>query len=342
MIAKNGFYSKDLFCIANGCGMNSISQYKFYELGAKLHRVVSNRTAIGAAEMFVPLMEAQTALDTLLKGDPVQLETSRTEANALLNKLGALFDKNFIDLNSRQFRFPGREEIIDAHELTLLRSLVEKFETAFASELGRKAVFTVPKRGLFDTYELTEHADNQFSEDTLRIMPARVRADIRAAGRALAFGLGTACCFHLVRATQDLLSKYSEAFGGGSATKSDILWREALPRLIAMSKNKNANGPDPRILSMLNDVDGRIRRALHSTEQSISIGDATLFFSTTSSLIALMLDALGTIWSRADKTQQRIKTAQEKLEETQSIAQQGDDANEEDDADQAAPQNKSA
>ncbi len=313
--------------------MTPISQYKFYDLGAKLHRVVSNRTAVGAAEMFVPLMEAQTALDTLIKGDPIQLEVSRSEANALLNKLGAIFDKNFIDLNTRQFRFPGREEVIDAHELTLLRSLVEKFETAFASELSRKAVFTVPKRGLFDTYELTEHADNQFSEETLRIMPEHVRTDIRMAGRALAFGLSAACCFHLVRAAEDLLSRYNEAFGGGTATKPNILWNESLPRLIAMSKGKGANSPDPRILSMLSDIESRVRPALRANGTPVSINDATILFGTTSSMISLMLEALG----KMGKTQNRMKSAQEKLEEAQNVAQHDD----EDDAD-AAQRSKSA
>ena len=288
--------------------------------------------------MFVPLMEAHTPLDTLINGVPLQLDVSRVEANVLLNKLGALFDKNFIDLNTRQFRFPGREEVIDAHELTLLRALVEKFETAFASELSRKAVFTVPKRGLFDTYELTEHADNQFSEETLRIMPEHVRADIRAAGRALAFGLSSACCFHLVRASEDLLSKYSEAFGGGTATKANVLWHEALPRLIAMSKNKNASGPDPRILSMLGDVENRICPALQSAEHSISMGDATIFFSTTSSMISLMIDAL----AKMGKTQQRIKTAQEKLIDTQDVAQHDEEDDADADAGETTKRSKSA
>ncbi len=310
--------------------MNPISQYKFYDLGAKLYRVVANRTAVGAAEMFVPLMEAQTALDTLIKGDPIQLEHSKPEANALLNKLGAIFDKNFIDLNTRQFRFPGREEVIDAHELTLLRSLVEKFETAFASELSRKAVFTVPKRGLFDTYELTEHADNQFAEETLRIMPQGVRADIRAAGRALAFGLASACCFHLVRAAEDLLSKYSEAFGGGTASKSDVLWHEALPRLVAMSKGKNPNAPDARIVGMLSDIEGRIRPALtntngHNADAHISISDATIFFNTTTSMISLMLDALNKNGKGGQRQKSPAQKAEETLIETRELAQDYDD-----------------
>jgi hypothetical protein len=315
--------------------MNPISQYKFYDLGAKLHRVVSNRTAVGAAEMFVPLMEAQTALDTLIKGNPIQLEVSRPEANALLNKLGAIFDKNFIDLNTRQFRFPGREEVIDAHELTLLRSLVEKFETAFASELGRKTVFNVPKRGLFDTYELTEHADNQFSEETLNAMPNGVRADIRAAGRALAFGLASACCFHLVRASEVLLSKYSEAYGCGSASKPEILWRESLPRLIAMSKNKNGNSPDPRILNMLSDIDSRIRTALTNPDGAISIGDATIFFNSASSMIAQMIEALG----KTGKNKTRIKAAEEKMLEVQEDADfyQGEEETQGDTDDEHAP-----
>lgn len=297
--------------------MTPISQYKFYDLGAKLHRVVSNRTAVGAAEMFVPLMEAQTALDALIKGEPIQLDSARTEANHLLNKLGSIFDRHFIDMTTRQFRFPGREEVIDAHELTLLRSLVEKFETALASELSRRAVFLVPKRGLFDSYELSEHADHQFSENTLNVMPDHVRADIRLAGRALAFGLASACCFHLIRAVEDILGKYAQAYGCGSATKPSVLWNESLPRLIAMSKSKSAQSPDTRILAMLSDIEGRTRPALQRADSSISIGDATLFFNAAASMLSLMLDTL----NQMGKTQQRMKTAEEKLVEAHQAAE---------------------
>src|ERR1043166_4829231 len=125
--------------------MNPISQYKFYDLGAKLHRATSNRTAVSAADMFVPLMEAQAALDNLLKGDPITLEIARPDASALLNRFGPLFNKHFIDPSTRQFRHPAREDVIESHELNLLRSMVEKFESALAAELSRKAIYAVPK-----------------------------------------------------------------------------------------------------------------------------------------------------------------------------------------------------
>lgn len=301
--------------------MIPISQYKFYDLGAKLHRVVANRTAVGAAEMFVPLMEAQTALDGLIKGDPMTLDIAKADANALLNKLGTIFNKNFIDMNTRQFRFPGREETIDSHELTLLRALVEKFETSLAAELGRKAVYAVPKRGLFDTYELTEHADKQFSEDMLRQMGDGMRDDLRAAGRCLAFGLGTACCFHLVRAVEAMLSRYIESFGGGASSNSEVLWKDGLKRLHAAAKEKST-GPDGRVLGLLNDIETRIRPILQNADTPISIGDATIFFGMTGSLITLMQETL----QNAGKAQNRLRQAEEKLAEAARVVEESSDS----------------
>lgn len=268
--------------------MNPISQIKFYELGAKLHRVVATKTAVGAAEMFVPLMEAQAALDNLIKGDPITLDIAKADASALLNKLGNLFNRYFIDMNTRQFRFPGREEVIDGHELTLLRALIEKFETALSAELARKAIYAVPRIGLYDSAELTERAENQFSDDVQRALGEHVREDIRAAGRALAFGLPTAACFHLVRAIEAVFTRYFEILSGQSL-RGDTLWKGGIAHLSGM---KGKDAPEPRVLSLLSDVDARYRTHLGATHSDLGMDEALLFFGMAGSLITLMVEGL--------------------------------------------------
>lgn len=289
-------------------GMTPINQYKFYELGARLHRVIAHKSAINAAEMFVPLMDAQASLDNLLKGDPIALEHAKADANTLLGKLGTLFNKYFIDPATRQFRFPGREEVIDAHELTLLTSLVEKFETSFAAELSRRAIYAVPKRGLFDSYDLAENADTQFSEDILGRMPESMREDIRAAGRALAFGLGVAACFHLIRAMESAFAHYLEAFTGQAASSFANPWKDGLNRLKGGEKGTTA---DPRIVMMLQEIDSRYRVPLYKGENTVSVNEALIFFGMASSLITLMMDAL----ANKKSVEPRYRALQEKVEQ---------------------------
>jgi hypothetical protein len=290
--------------------MNPISQYKFYDLGAKLHRVTGNRTAVAAAEMFVPLMEAQAALDNLLKGDPIALELAKNDANALLAKLGSVFNKYFIDPSTRQFRYPARDDVMEAHELNLLRSLIEKFESSLAAELSRKAIYTVPKRGLFDTWQLAETAEDQFSEEVRKIMGDGLRDDVRAAGRCLAFGLGTAACFHLVRAVEAVLARYVNVFAGPAPAKSDVLWKEGVGRLHGL-KSREQGGVDLRVLGLLADVDTRYRTVLFTPNANFSVHDAMIFFGMAGSLITLMMEAV----AAQDTPQRRMRDKEEKTKE---------------------------
>lgn len=269
--------------------MNGINSYAFYNIGAKLARVSASKSALPAAEMFVPFMEAQTALDALIKGEPLALEGSKADATVLLNKLGNIFNKYFIDHATKQFRFPGRDEVIDAHEITHLRSLTERFETALAAELNGKPVYAVPPRGLFNTTRLIEQADSQFSESLLNSMGDVMRADIRAAGRALAFGLSGACCFYLVRALEQALQRYAALFVNNA--KFNSIWKDGLGHLSTLTKDKN--GPEPRIITLLTEVDMHYRRAfMNGGAGGPSLEDAGVFFGLTSSLLTIMMEAV--------------------------------------------------
>lgn len=307
--------------------MRALNSYRFYELGVKLTRITVLKGAAPAAEMFAPLMEAQAALDALLKGDPLSLQMARSDAQALLSKLGFVFDKYFIDPSTKQFRFPTQGEMVDAHELTLLRTLAEKFESSFSTDLSRRAIYAVPKRGLFDARDLSEHAEIQFNAHVQDAMGEAVRDDIRAAGRCLAFGLGTSTCFHLTRAIEGVLVPYIRAYTS-KASDFDNVWKDGLGRLVILAKDKN--GPDARVVALLIDVDARYRASLMHSETRISVEEAGLFFGTASSLIALMIEALPA--TNGEKTEispeQHMLEVQEKLRKEAQAVLSGSDENE--------------
>src|SRR5580698_10744477 len=121
--------------------MQQLNAYRFYELGARLHALFNLRTQGRVADMFAPLAEAQTLLDGFIKGDPFALETSKADANRLLSRIGAVFNRYFIDPATKQLKNPTGEDRIDAHELSLIMSLIEKFEHALAAELNRAPTY---------------------------------------------------------------------------------------------------------------------------------------------------------------------------------------------------------
>src|ERR1700761_9428982 len=151
--------------------MQQLNVYQFYELGAKLHALFNTRTQGRVADMFAPLTEAQALLDGFIKGDPFALETSKADANRLLAKISSVFNRYFIDPTSKQLKNPTGEDRIDAHELALIMSLVEKFEHALGAELNRAPTYLAKKRGIYSTYDLAEHAHAIFSKELQSVIP---------------------------------------------------------------------------------------------------------------------------------------------------------------------------
>ncbi len=269
--------------------MQQLHTYRFYELGAKLHALFSMRTQGRVADMFAPLTEAQALLDGFIKGDPFALDTSKADANRLLAKLSSVFNRYFIDPTTKQLKNPTGEDRIDAHELTLILSLIEKFEHALAAELNRAPTYLAGKRGIYSIYELAENARDIFSKELQAAIPQSALNEFNSAGRALVFGLGTAAAMHMLRAIEIVLKPYYEMFAGGTAAKGERNYTMYLKKLTAMSEDEDqAFRPDKRVVQMLSQIKDHYRNPIIAAETSISLDDALALFSLASALITVM------------------------------------------------------
>ncbi len=273
--------------------MQHLNPYRFYEIAAKLHGLFNSTTQFRVADMFGPLTEAQTVLDNLIKGDPIPLETSKAEATRLLNKISSVFNRYFIDPSSRQIKPPGGEDRIDAHEIALLQSLVEKFEHALAAELNHAPTYFATKRGIYSTYDLIENAYQTFSPDVLNIIPATAQSEFGLAGRALAYGLGSAATMHLLRAVEVVLKQYYELFSGTSVSKAERSYSIYLKKLASMSEDESADmRPDKRLLQMLAQIKEHYRNPLTAPESHVTAEQATSLFGLATAIITLMAEQI--------------------------------------------------
>ena len=152
--------------------MQQLNSYRFYELGAKLHSLFCSSNQSRINDMFAPLTEAQALLDGFIKGDNFALETSKTDATKLLNKISSVFNRYFIDPSTKQLKNPAGEDRIDAHEMSLIHTLIEKFEHALAAELNRAPTYVAGKCGIYSTYDLAENAQKVFSDNLRPVIPA--------------------------------------------------------------------------------------------------------------------------------------------------------------------------
>ncbi len=273
--------------------MKHLNPYRFYELAAKLHGLFSNTYQNRVADMFGPLTEAQTSLDSLIKGDPIPLETSKAAATRLLNKISSVFNRYFIDQASKQIKNPSGEDRIDSHELALIQGLVDKFEHALAAELNHAPTYVARKRGIYSTYDLIENAHETFPPSLLEIISETAQNEFDAAGRTLAFGMGTATVVHLLRAIEVVLKQYYELHSGTTVAKTERTYAIYLKKLATLSEDDNASmRPDKRLLQMLAQIKEHYRNPLTAPESSFTVDQATSLFGLGTAAITLMSEQI--------------------------------------------------
>ena len=273
--------------------MQQLNAYRFYELGAKLHELFSCGGQSRVADIFVPLTEAQTLLDSFIKGDVFIPDSSKAEAGKLLAKISDVFNRYFIDPSTKQLKTPTGEDRIDAYEMSLIRSLVEKFEQALAAELNHAPTYLASKRGIYSTYDLAENAAAIFSDKLRSIIPATAQKEFSAAGRALVFSMGTAATVHMLRAIEIVLKLYYETFAGAPAAKNERNYAMYVKKLAAMADDEDrADRPDARVVQMLSQVKSHYRNPLITPEAVNSVDEATQFFGMASALMSMMAEQI--------------------------------------------------
>jgi ribosomal protein S20 len=273
--------------------MQQLNAYRFYELGAKLHELFSSGGQARAADIFAPLTEAQTLLDSFIKGDVFTPDSSKADASRLLAKISALFNRYFIDPSTKQLKTPAGEDRVDAYEMSMIRSLVEKFEQALAAELNRAPTYLACKRGIYSTYDLAENAEAIFSDALRSTIPAAAQKEFNTAGRALVFGLGTASVVHMLRAIEVMLKLYYETFAGAPAAKNERNYAMYVKKLAAMAEDEDKDiRPDTRVIQMLAQIKSHYRNPLITPDAAYSIDTATQLFGMASALMSMMAEQI--------------------------------------------------
>ena len=243
--------------------------------------------------MFAPLSEIQTMLDGFIKGDTIALSTSKADAVKLLNKISAIFNRYFIDPPTKQLKNQDGEDRIDTHELAMLRGLVEKFEHALAADLNRAPTYIADKCGIYSIYDLAENAQEIFADNLRGAIPAAAQSEFCSAGRALAFGLGTASVVHTLRAVEMTLRSYYEVFAGSAPAKAERNYSIYIKKLAALADEEDrAVRPDRRIIQMLAQIKERYRNPLVVSDAAASVDEAMQLFGMASALISMMAEVI--------------------------------------------------
>ena len=177
-------------------------------------------------------------------------------------------------------------------ETVMVRAALSDFERAFLKALKRESVFQVESVGIYDTGALIERADEIFPPDTLSGLVDTARADWRAAGRCLAFELGTAAGFHTIRATESAIHQYYvRVTGDVNMKRKDRNWG-AYVRNFNLHQKKNPNSRvDTKLVALVDQIRLHHRNPVMHPEETLTPHDAYALFNVCQSAILMFVSA---------------------------------------------------
>lgn len=178
--------------------------------------------------------------------------------------------------------FSREIEFMDAYTVT---EAAKEFDTVVRAELAvSDAYFVTSKKG-FDTSVLMSSAETAFPDDLVIKVPEAVR-DIREGGKCIAFDLGTAAGFHLLRANETVLRRYFDHVSNGHKR----------PKNRNIGTYLNLMGQlgvgAPKTLAVLTQIKDLHRNSLVHPEDVLTTEDAISLFGIVRSTITAMLKEL--------------------------------------------------
>lgn len=276
-----------LYFNVGGTDMKQINQYQFYQLGVNLHPLGAMESGISLRKVAWDLLNAKMWLSYLLsESSPVQLVVSKESADELLTSLRQILP----DVAGGSYTLPpiADNRTLNWQEAYSLKNGLEQFETVFAAELPTCVTYSVSKKGIYDTTDLTDRAHMAIDEDARKVLMSVSKEailDFKQAGRCLAFELPTAAGFHTMRAVEAVLRIYwSLVLKPQLGTKP--------PEMAQCIDQLRKAGEEPKVMDVLDHARELHRNTIMHPEAFLSTKDALRLFDISKSALAAMADRI--------------------------------------------------
>jgi hypothetical protein len=281
--------------VAREADLERINPYAFYDFGKEIHSLSQLSGNVSTQMAFWPLWRARSAMDNLIKGNPIPIGISLAKAKLVLERIRDLMDSRFQAKDEKgapTIRFPeDGDEPIAGWSLDWLRTAIAEFETVFAEEMRETATYFVPRRGIYYTPALVDSADETFPKELLPFIPQKAKDDWKSAGRCLAFNLLSASGFHVARAVEACLESYYGLFSGkpGETLHS---WYDYIKALKEIAAKNPTPCPMEKTLVELDQMREDYRNPIVHPRVVLTEGDARMLFANGESLIIAMAQEL--------------------------------------------------
>ena len=284
-----------------------VDEYRFYELGQAIQPLKSLQYSTEYRHAWFPMWTAREALARFRESE-VALRVSRPAIDRLIRAISAIVPTVFADA-IEGLNVPDGEQgpTIGTHFFEFSEAL-KAFEPVLAAECDALDSYLVSQKRGYSTPDLIERSDVMLPLETRAILHEPIAADIRAAGRCLAFDTPTAAGFHILRAVEAVMALFYTHVTGREIAKRHRNWGLYLKRL---EKEPRA---DAKIRGALEHIKENYRNPITHPEVTLSEGEAIMLFALSLSVIELMAEVL--------RNTTPALTALEQAEAVKAIAEQ--------------------
>jgi hypothetical protein len=201
------------------------------------------------------------------------LRVCKGPGNELLASIKAILDKD------------GSSPIIDFWEAVQITQKLTAFKTVLEAEFQTAATYLVTGRRGYDIATLIETGEVIFPDELMRKVPA-VQFDLREAGKCIAFNLGTAAGFHLLRALELVIQAYWNVVMDSAPLPEN----RNIGAYIREMENGGKN--DPKVLVALKQIKNHHRNSLMHPEETLDLDAAIALLGIVQSAAIAMLNSI--------------------------------------------------
>lgn len=192
--------------------MDSVNLWGFYAIGGSVRRINELTASTRMADAHIILTEAEFALNYLLYNEDMpSLAPCRAAGNAL-----------WIAITDAIKKATESPDLLLGESFTRLRDALHSFEIILRNTLASVPAYHVSPKGILSTEKLVNNAEEMFNASVLSHLSEVALADVKAAGRCLAFNLPTSAGFHIIRALEAVVVDYIVRKTGSRPSKRSL------------------------------------------------------------------------------------------------------------------------
>jgi hypothetical protein len=267
--------------------VQQLSVNDYYELGKQADRIEARLSKIdGEADVSAfawPLFSFRWKLFGLLQAPCALLPASQRAATGIIKAISDIIPEDF----DKIFEAEAKATKIPQYKFGWVLSAIKKFETVLANDMPEMSTFSVAQLGIYRTEDLIHRAQLQIDESVRSMLLPLALADLKEAGKCLAFRVPTAAAFHLSRAIETGMNQYFEALTG-----KPYELKPAANNWAIKTQLLKDNGADEKITEFLIHIRRSYRNPITHPDVILEPPEAFNFFSQAISVISMMLDAV--------------------------------------------------